>query len=98
RSQLIPYTTLFRSPTVATRGKSYKRLLATLTPDSPAVVARHSASSTRFCPRMTTGAHADSPSLEQLIEKPLPFALLVGAHQHGDDLLLGQHRDDPRRV
>src|SRR5262245_64057018 len=49
-------------------------------------------------PRMTAGTHADSSPLEQLIEKPLPFALLVGAHQHGDDFLLRQYGDDARRV
>src|SRR5262249_56282477 len=50
-------------------------------------------------PRRESGKEKrNSPSLEQLIEKPLPFALLVGAHQHGDDFLLRQYRDDARRV
>src|ERR1700730_13060129 len=45
-----------------------------------------------FCPE-----RALAP-LEQLIEAPLPLALLIGAYQNGDHFLLREPVDDPRRI
>src|SRR5262249_58668675 len=75
-------------PARATPRRSSRRPLAVLKQRAPIPL-----------PRRESGKEKkNSPSLEQLIEKPLPFALLVGAHQHGDDFLLRQHGDDARRV
>src|SRR5262245_19423441 len=78
-------------PATATPRRSSRRPLAVLKQRAPIPLPRS--------PRRESGKEKrNSPSLEQLIEKPLPFALLVGAHQHGDDFLLRQYRDDARRV
>src|ERR1700732_40848 len=52
----------------------------------------HAALLITFCPE-----RALAP-LEQLVESPLPLALLIGPHQNGDHLLVRESLDDPGRI
>src|SRR5437879_1964429 len=48
--------------------------------------------------RIRDTAAAHSAPLEQLVEAPLPLALLIGAHQNGDHFPLRESLDDPGRI
>src|SRR5262249_23342580 len=50
------------------------------------------------CARRPTVGDPSSPTLEQLVELPLPSALFLRRHQHRNDFLLRQHPNDARRI